>query len=108
MNLIFLYGPPATGKLTVAQELVKLTGYKLLHNHLTVDLVSAFFDFESEQAQRLSSKFRLEMLEEAAKTNIPGIIFTYVYAKDLDDQFVKSVIDSITPFDGKVLFVFLK
>jgi tRNA uridine 5-carbamoylmethylation protein Kti12 len=32
MKLIFLYGPPAVGKLTVAQELVTLTGYKLFHN----------------------------------------------------------------------------
>jgi replication-associated recombination protein RarA len=45
MNLIFLYGPPGVGKLTVAQELAGMTGYKLFHNHLTVDLVYAVFDF---------------------------------------------------------------
>jgi len=39
MRLVYLYGPPGVGKLTVARELVALTGLKLLHNHLTVNLV---------------------------------------------------------------------
>ncbi len=108
MKLIFIYGAPATGKLTVADELAKLTGYKLLHNHLTVDLVGSFFKFGSEQASRLSSKFRLEMFEEAAKANLSGIIFTYVYAKGLDDEFIQKVIDTVNPYNGKVEFVLLK
>lgn len=78
MNLIFIYGAPAVGKLTVAKELAEKTGYKLFHNHLTVDLVRSFFEYGSEQAARLSEKFRLEMFEEAAKAKLPGIIFTYV------------------------------
>ena len=45
MKLIFLYGAPGTGKLTVARELAALTGYRLFHNHLTVDLAKAIFDF---------------------------------------------------------------
>lgn len=38
MEFVLLYGPPAIGKLTIAKELQKLKGYKLLHNHLVVDL----------------------------------------------------------------------
>lgn len=108
MNLIFIYGAPATGKLTVAAELAKQTGYKLFHNHLTVDLVTSFFEFGSEPAVKLSLKFRLEMFEEAAKTQIPGTIFTYVYAKNLDDEKVRKIIDVITPHGGKVMFILLK
>ncbi len=37
MKLVFIYGPPASGKLTVARELAALTGYKLFHNHLVVE-----------------------------------------------------------------------
>jgi replication-associated recombination protein RarA len=50
MKLLFLYGPPAVGKLTVAREVSALTGYRLFHNHLTVNLTLAVFDF----AQKLS------------------------------------------------------
>ncbi len=38
MQLVYLYGPPGVGKLTVARELVALTGFKLFHNHLAVNL----------------------------------------------------------------------
>jgi shikimate kinase len=107
MNLIFIYGAPAAGKLTVATELAKQTGYKLFHNHLTVDLIEPFFKFGTEEASRLSAKFRLEMFKEAAKVNLPGIIFTYVYVKDSDDKFVKQVIDTVKPYGGKVMFVLL-
>ena len=89
VNLVFLYGAPGVGKLTVARELVGLTGYKLFHNHLTVDLVTSLFPFGSEQAGRLTTKFRLEMLQEAAQANLPGVVFTFVYARGTDDDFVQ-------------------
>ena len=37
MNLVFIHGRPATGKLTIARKLVTLTGYQLYHNHIAVD-----------------------------------------------------------------------
>jgi hypothetical protein len=39
MTLVFLHGPPATGKYTVGRELAALTGFELYHNHLVVDTV---------------------------------------------------------------------
>ena len=48
MELLFIYGPAAVGKLTVGRELAKLTGFRHFHNHLTVDAVMAVFDFGSE------------------------------------------------------------
>ncbi|MCH7663235.1 MAG: shikimate kinase, partial [Chloroflexi bacterium] len=43
MKFIILFGPLAVGKMTVGQELEKLTGLKLFHNHLTIELVLPFF-----------------------------------------------------------------
>jgi cytidylate kinase len=43
MNLILLYGPPAVGKLTIAKEIARLTGFKVFHNQLTVNLAAAIF-----------------------------------------------------------------
>ncbi|MBD0327065.1 MAG: AAA family ATPase, partial [Pyrinomonadaceae bacterium] len=48
MKLIFLHGLPGVGKLTVARELAKLTGFKVFHNHLAVDLVESLFEFGSQ------------------------------------------------------------
>ena len=43
MKLVLIFGPQAVGKMTVGQELAKITGLKLFHNHMTIDLVSNFF-----------------------------------------------------------------
>lgn len=58
MNLVVIYGPPASGKLTVAQELSAITGYKLFHNHLTVNAVAALFEFGTPEFTRLTQPMR--------------------------------------------------
>ncbi|HDR7606865.1 TPA: hypothetical protein QCX41_004389 [Bacillus mycoides] len=42
MKFILIFGPQAVGKMTVGQELAKLTDLKNFHNHMTIDLVSPF------------------------------------------------------------------
>lgn len=79
MKLILIYGPPAVGKLTVARELASLTGYKLFHNHLSVDVVLSVFERGSEPSRRLVEGIRIAIFEEAAKFGIEGVIFTMVY-----------------------------
>ncbi len=70
MNLIFIHGSPAVGKLTVARELAKLTGFRLFHNHLTVDLVSSIFDFGSEPFVLLREQIWLAAFAEAARNEL--------------------------------------
>ena len=47
MKLVLIFGPQAVGKMTVGQELAKITWLKLFHNHMTIDLVSNFFSYNS-------------------------------------------------------------
>ena len=105
MKLIFIYGPPAAGKLTVAKELARATGFKLFHNHLSVDLLAPVFEFGSRPFFRLIDKFRLEIIEEAAKEKISGLIFTFCYAPGIDDAFVEGVVQAVERHDGQVCFV---
>ena len=56
MILVFLYGPVASGKLTIARELAARTGFALFHNHLVVDAVMAVFPFGSESFVRLRER----------------------------------------------------
>ena len=79
MKLMILYGPPAVGKLTVAKALANITGYKLFHNHLTVDVVTSIFTHGSPAYFSLIQKMRRLVLTEAARANIPGLIQTFVY-----------------------------
>lgn len=105
MKLIFLYGPPASGKYTIAKALSQKTGYKLFHNHLTVDLAKGVFDYGTEPFWSLIHKIRLDVFEKTAKENISGMIFTYVYEKDSDDKFIKQVIEKIESNGGEIIFI---
>ena len=104
MRLVFIYGPPASGKLTVATELAKLTGFKLFHNHVSIQFVQSIFEFGTKTFRRLTGKYRLEMIEEAAREGI-DTIFTFVYSKGEDDRFVKRVQQKVRSNRGKVCFV---
>ena len=106
MKLIFLYGPPASGKYTIAKALAQKTGYKLFHNHLTVDLAKGVFDFGTKPFWELVHKIRLDIFETAVKENIPGMIFTYVYQKDSDDDyFVRQVLEKVESNGGEIVFI---
>ena len=105
MKLVFIYGPPAAGKLTVATELSLATGFKLFHNHLSVNLLTPVFEFGSRPFFKLIDKFRLEIIEEAAVEQINGLIFTFCYAPEIDDAFVESVVRAVERHAGQVCFV---
>lgn len=80
MKFVLLFGPQAVGKMTVGQELEKITGLKLFHNHMTIELVSPFFSYGTETGKRLVGLFRQEIFEAVSKSDLEGIIFTYVWA----------------------------
>lgn len=107
MKFIYIYGPPATGKLTVANELSKLTNLKVFHNHLTVDLIKPFFEFGSKSFFELSTKLRLDIFESAAKDNILGLIFTSCYSYPEDNDMIKKIISRIEKHGGEIHFVHL-
>ncbi len=104
MKLVFIYGPPAVGKLTVATELAKQTGFKLFDNHVSIDFVKAVFEFGIERYWKLTERFRLLMFEEAAKHGI-NTIFTFAYDKATDNPYVKKTIQTVRKEGGSVCFV---
>ena len=105
MKLVFLYGVPATGKLTVARELALLTGYKLFHNHLAVDLLLAVFEFGSPSFIRLREEIWLAVFEEASRSGTPGLIFTFAPEPTVRPQFIPVALDAMTRSGGEMDFV---
>jgi hypothetical protein len=103
MKLIFIYGDPGTGKLTVARALQKLTGLKLFHNHLTVDLASSLFGYDNPDYFDYVRSLRLEAFELAAKGNI-SLIFTFWYSS-ISQPSVEKYKQVIESNGGQVLFV---
>lgn len=75
-NFIMICGPQAVGKMTVGQELAKLTGYKLFYNHMTIELVRLLFEYDKDVFWKINIKIRDLIFEEFSKSNEKGIIFT--------------------------------
>ncbi len=105
MKLIFLHGMPGVGKLTVGQELAGLTGYKLFHNHLTVDLVESVFEFGTTPFIELRERIWLDVFAEAASSDVNGIIFTFAFEPTVREGFVESVRTTVESRGGEVIFV---
>jgi tRNA uridine 5-carbamoylmethylation protein Kti12 len=107
MKLVFIYGIPAVGKLTVAKELAKITDYKIFHNHLTVDLLTSVLEFGTKEYLKLNDKIRLEILQLAAHKKI-NLIATFCYSYPEDNNFIRKVIKTIEKEGGQVCFVNLE
>lgn len=82
MKFILITGPQAVGKMTVGQELVKITNFKLFHNHMTIELLTKIFDYSRESFRKLNEKIRIQIFEEFAKSDQEGMIFTTTWDFD--------------------------
>jgi chloramphenicol 3-O-phosphotransferase len=104
MRLVFLHGPPAVGKLTVARELAKLTSFHLFHNHLTVDLVTALFAFGTEPFIRLREQIWIDAFAEAARSET-SLIFTFNPERTVREHFINDAVQTVEASGGQVVFV---
>lgn len=109
MKFILIFGPQAVGKMTVGQELAKATDMKLFHNHMTIELLEPLFGFSPEMWE-LSTLFRTEIFKTVAESELKGLIFTYVWAFDMkeDWDFVEQVSEIFEAKGATVYFVELE
>jgi len=104
MQLIFIHGPAASGKLTVARALQELTGIRVFYNHLVVDAVSALFDFGSEPFVRLREEMWLAAFGEAAKAD-RSLIFIFAPERTVRPAFIGRAVETVEAAASRVLFV---
>ena len=72
MDLIYLHGAPASGKLTIARQLEARLGCGVFHNHLTIEVAKAFFPFDTPPFWRMVAEVRLATLRAAAHQELIG------------------------------------
>lgn len=104
MKLLFLFGNAAVGKMTVGQELMKITDLRLFHNHMTIEpVLEVFGTFDSNVILRLREVF----FEEFAKSDRYGMIFTFMWAFDQQEDWniVEHIKEIFAPYDTEFYYV---
>lgn len=91
MKFVMIIGPQAVGKMTVGQELSKITEFKLFHNHMSIELVRLIFDYDKTAYRKMNKVIRDEVFKEFSKSNQKGIIFTGCL--DFGDNFEEEMED---------------
>jgi hypothetical protein len=107
VDLVFLYGPAASGKLTVARALEARVGYPAFHNHLVVDLLTTVFPFGSEPFVRLREQFWTSVFADAVRVD-RSISFTFAPEATVRPGFPDRVRQLIEGEGGRVCFVRLR
>ena len=108
MKLIYLHGPPAAGKFTIAQELESKIGARLFHNHLTIDVAKAIFEFGSQDFWNLVDALRLQCVMAAAQQADGLLTYTSCYDHPHDLEFFEELKHAVLSNGSALLPVYLQ
>jgi len=107
-SLIFLYGLTGVGKLTVAKELSKLSGFPIYHNHLTSDLVYSVFDRGEKTGSLLKQKIRNLVIQTWGKTCDFSLITTLIYKKGDNENYFEEMSSTAKKYGASVYYFHLE
>src|SRR5690554_6533610 len=100
MKLVLIFGNSAVGKMTVGQELTKITKLRLFHNHLVIEPVLEVFN---EFNLGVIEKVREVFFKEFIKTENDGLIFTFMWALDRKEDW--DYVSNVTKLFSEVYYV---
>ena len=103
-SVIFLHGPAAAGKHTIGSLLSERSGLPLFHNHLTVDLIKALFDFGTQPFCDLRATIWRATFEEAARAG-KSFIFTFNPENSVDPELIADLDAIVRKHDGTMHYV---
>ena len=80
MKLVLIVGAGAVGKMTVGQELMKITDLKLFHNHMMIEpVIDIFGYFKGDTILKL----REIIFDDFVKSDCYGMIHAFMWAFDM-------------------------
>ncbi len=83
MKLLFIIGDAAVGKMTVGQELMKITDFRLFHNHMTIEpVIEIFGRYDGKTIYEL----REVIFSNFAASGQYGMIFTLMMDFDMPSE----------------------
>ena len=104
MKLVFIIGDAAVGKMTVGQELMKITDLRLFHNHMTIEPVIEIF---GRYDGKTINDLREVIFRNYAASGNYGMIFTYMMDFDMPSEweYLEHVKSIFKPYDTQFYYV---
>jgi predicted kinase len=89
-DFVFIYGPPAAGKYTIAKALADQLKWPLFHNHVVIDCVSSLLKRGEPGFLEACADVRVALMQHALSAG-KSMVSTFVYAREVDDAFVARI-----------------
>jgi len=102
LRVVILCGLPGVGKLTIANELARMHGFRVFHNHLVFDAVEALFPFESPAFVELRERLWVELLCRAVRERVGDVIFTIARDRRIDATFLVRLCQTLSQSGAEV------
>ena len=106
---VFIIGAPAAGKMTIGQELSKLTGATLFFNHQTIDFGLGIYQDFTEEMWEFVRSVNFSFLGTSAR-NHRSVILTGVtdFSNQYHLMYLKDIQDLLNEYHQEILFVELE
>lgn len=104
MKLVFILGDAAVGKMTVGQELMKITDLRLFHNHMTIETV---IEVLGKYDSKIINELRDVIFRNFADSDNYGMIFTFMMAFDQQDDwdYLEHIKNIFAPYDTEFYYI---
>ena len=104
MKFVFILGDAAVGKMTVGQELMKITDLRLFHNHMTIEPVIEIF---GRYDSKTINEMRELIFKNFAASDNYGMIFTLMMAFDQqsDWDYLEHIKEVFSPYGTEFYYV---
>jgi predicted kinase len=106
-DFVFIYGPPAAGKYTIAKALAEQLNWPLFHNHIVIDCVSALLKRGESGFLDACADVRLALTRHALANGKP-MVSTFVYAREVDDALVERIRSAVARANARFCAVQLR
>ena len=106
---VFIIGAPAAGKMTIGQELSKLTGATLFFNHHTIDFALEIYQDFTEEMWEFVRSVNFSFLEISAR-HLRSVVLTGVtdFSNQYHLMYLKNIQDLLNEYHQEILFVELE
>ena len=106
---VFIIGAPASGKMTIGQELSKLTGATLFFNHQPIDFALEIYQDFTEEMWEFVRSVNFSFLETSARYH-RSVILTGVidFSNQYNLMYLKEIQNLLDDYHQEILFVELE